>query len=536
MFYSKHIFITVVFLVIVFFIILTLCIFTPLATDDWNYVFIVGTDVRISSLVDVLKSQYTHYFELNGRTPSHILVQIVDSFWGKDVFNVINPLMFVVFLYAITVNVTQDFKQYYKTLTAAFFLIFLIFPGFNMGVLWLSGAFNYLWPATALLFFHFIMEKKQISKKYFVPLFLFALICGWSNEAFVVGLAGAYLIYYTCKRNELTAQRVVMLVGFFIGALFLVLSPGSIIKAFGTGNGHTFYSTFSFFYLFFNNFLGMSNLRIMPLLIIIVAISCTRHLSIKRWIRQETILLIAMVISFVFVLATGYTSEHSRWGIELFALLLVLRLPQWDKLDSRFFHLVNVVVGVCAIFAINASYKCFVLNNEEFAQMTRHEYPVQTSIADYHPLLGRFIVPYKYTGWGTHNKQFGEDEFLSKYFNFDHLFLIPRNFIQAITIHPERFNTFQTDDTWPFYAIKVSKESESVTFDAKIEMTPINYHQYGWPLKKILPYIRKYTNNSFTIETMKFTTDSTCYVLVWKNETYTDRIKDITLKEINQHN
>ena len=49
--------------------------FTPLYSDDWHYNFIYGTFENINSLSDIIKSQYIHYFNVNGRFISHTIIQ-----------------------------------------------------------------------------------------------------------------------------------------------------------------------------------------------------------------------------------------------------------------------------------------------------------------------------------------------------------------------------------------------------------------------------------------------------------------------------
>ena len=505
------------------FIIYTLCYFTPLSRDDWSYFFIFGTNERITSLADVLKSQYAHYFEFNGRAVCHVLLQAIEAFLGKGVFNVLNTLMFLVFLYAIAINVSKNKKQYYKIFSASFFLLFLLFPGFDLGVLWMSGSLNYLWPATALLFFHYVLVNKQYLPKTYIFLFLFGFLCGWTNEAFVLGLAGAYFLYYAVKRKELTTQRVVMLAGFFIGALFLIFSPGSISKANDSSSYHDIF-------VVLNCVLEMNNLRIMPLLaIVVVVMAVMRRVSLKQWLCREAVLLIAMFITFAFVVYTTYTSEHSRWGIELFALLMVLRLLPWERMSSTIFHVANVVVAVVALFAFQANYKCYKVNEAEFAQMSRHEFPIETEIADFSPALDRFVVAYEYAEWGDHSKHYGKDIGPSKYFGYDSVYLLPRDFVRAIKTAPERFDTFQTEDSWPFYAIKETDYNRLMK-SALIELDSYDYSRFWWPFRLMAPHMKEYVNCDVEIDIEKFHIDSSCYILVRKRPIFADRIKQISLQ------
>ena len=140
--------------IMVFGIMLVLNYLAPRYTDDWTYVFIFGTDHdRIQSLWDIVKSQYAHYFIMNGRITPQSLTQAVDSLLPKDVFNVLNATAFTILLYVMAINTTSNRRLYHKIIPVAFALIFLFMPGFYRGFLWMNGSFNYLWTSVFLLVF-----------------------------------------------------------------------------------------------------------------------------------------------------------------------------------------------------------------------------------------------------------------------------------------------------------------------------------------------------------------------------------------------
>lgn len=514
-----------IFLLCVAAIIYCLNYFTPMASDDWNYVFIYGTDQYIHNLWDVVKSQYTHYLTCNGRTVVHTLLQAVEALLGKGIFNVLNTLVFVVLLYAIAINVTNDKRQYYKVFSVAFILLFLLYPGFDLGVLWLSGSFNYLWTATALLFFHYMLEKKQFSNKANLPLFLCGILCGWTNEAFVVGLAGAYFIYFATHPKSLTKQRCFMLAGFFLGALFLVFAPSSVERALEKGPelSHV---------VMLQTLASMSNLRMtIIMLFLIPLLALTKWLKIGQWFKREQIFIMALLISFVFVWFTRHFTAHSRFGIELFALMLIMRAIPWERLGSNMVKAItvaNAVTIVIGIMAIHASYKCSLENERELSQIRRHEYPIQTRIADFHPFFDRFIVAYEYFGWGEHRKFFGTSLGINKYFHNDSVFFLPEGFVQAVKQSPERFDTFQTHETWPFYAIRANAEDSTMTC-AVLELTPIDYNRFIWPFNRLAPKMHAYTNCDIPVEIQNVTLDGIEYIIATKRPVIEDRVKKISL-------
>ena len=79
--------------------------------DDANYMFkfvindtptITNTsDEYISSLSDVIESQYAHYFVSNGRIVAHTIVQLINPFLSRSVFALFNGLAYVLFVLLI---------------------------------------------------------------------------------------------------------------------------------------------------------------------------------------------------------------------------------------------------------------------------------------------------------------------------------------------------------------------------------------------------------------------------------------------------
>lgn len=516
-----------IFLLLVAIVIYGLNYFTPMSCDDWAYVFVFGSEnERINSLWDIIRSQHYHYFEWNGRAVVHTVLQAVDSFLGKGIFNVLNTAVFILFLYAFAINTTGEKRHYYKIFSVSFILIFLLFPGFNTAMLWLSGSFNYLWVGTALLFFHHMLEQERYSRKAYVPLFLCGFLCGWTNEAFVVGLAAAYFIYYATHRELLTTPRVIMLAGFFIGAILLVLSPASIHRAMNTGSSHN-HSLRNLAY----SLIMMDNMRVFFIMVITVAaLSLTRQLNFKQWIKKEMLLIMAVIFSIGFIVFTTYDSGYSRTGIETYSLVLLLRCIPWDRISNSVLTVANAFTLVVGVLAIQACHQCYLVNKEEISQIERHEYPIQTTMPDYNPLFDRYIVPYCYSPMGPRFKAYGRDTGTSQYFNHDNIYYLPRDFVQRATRHPEQFSTFQTGETWPFYAVRATGNENEKTY-ALIEFEPTDYSELKWTLRLIARKMPEYYGNTVPVEVEKITLNDIDYILVDKNLTPHRKVKRIILKD-----
>ncbi len=63
-------------LIFFFTIMLILNILTPLISDDCRYLYSFADGTRIRPLADVFRSQFTHYYNMNGRVITQICVRL----------------------------------------------------------------------------------------------------------------------------------------------------------------------------------------------------------------------------------------------------------------------------------------------------------------------------------------------------------------------------------------------------------------------------------------------------------------------------
>lgn len=450
-----------IFLLAVFIVMYLLNRFTPMSCDDWHYVFIFGTLEPIDSLSDIVVSQLHHYQRFNGRLVVHTLVQLFDGMLGKSVFNVFNTLVFLLFLWAVSRLVTDDKHDRYKVMSLTFALVFLVLAGFKDVFLWLSGSFNYLWAGTALLFFHHALERETMPRWSYFPLALFGLVCGWSNEAFVIGLSVAYFVYYIIlHRERFTAHRRWMLVAFFIGVALLVFAPGSLNKANATGTPPSL--LVSLYY--------MRHIRLLPLLLVVVMVMVlTRHLRLREWFKREQVLLIAILVESAFLMMIGIDAVHSRFGIELFALVLLLRLVNWKRVGIVAVSVMNVAVLAVAASVIPVAQRSYQVCQQELEQARTSEL-VQTRSVVPNSWLHRYVVDYSYLKI-TDEKIYGYDPFLTRYFDHGVLFL-PEAFVKDVSSNPSKYvGQWRSWGSLPFYAMRLN-DAETIPNAAVLTYEP----------------------------------------------------------------
>ena len=227
--------------------------FTPMGFgDDYLYSFVwqgkpefipLNADaVRVSSLHDLIVSQWSHYFTWSGRTVNHTLAQLF-LWFGKDIFNFFNALVATILIAEIywCVNrgcITGDFKVH--EVLSIFFALWAFTPGFVSVFLWLDGACNYLWTTVFLLAFllpyihkyFFLSSIKSNDKIFSVTMFIAGVFTGWTNENSICWII-VVLTFFVFKTHKCRNAEIWMfsgLTGLFFGYMLLILAPGNIAR------------------------------------------------------------------------------------------------------------------------------------------------------------------------------------------------------------------------------------------------------------------------------------------------------------------
>ena len=126
---------------------------TPLFADDFSYTVSWVTKEPMTSLKEVLQSQYLHYFTTNGRSVVHFLAQSVLCF-GKPFVNVVNGIMFCAFCVLICFHGCGSFRKIENwQILSVFAALWFLTPHFGGSYLWVMGAANYLYSPTLILLY-----------------------------------------------------------------------------------------------------------------------------------------------------------------------------------------------------------------------------------------------------------------------------------------------------------------------------------------------------------------------------------------------
>ena len=208
----------------------------PLFADDYIFCYIYGTNERIMSVGDLIKSQYLSYLKWIGRTPAIFILQFF--LWkGKYLFNILNSIVFVCLIILAYKNLSSSSKKENKIKTYIFlvFLLWFGIPEFGETTIWMTGSAVYLWMSIFLLIYVYLLkkityEKIKMRKIYILPLFVLGILSGWTNENCVIAviIVTIYIIFFQKKMN---IYNLFLFLGFILGACLLILAPGNFVRA-----------------------------------------------------------------------------------------------------------------------------------------------------------------------------------------------------------------------------------------------------------------------------------------------------------------
>ncbi len=232
-------------LLLIFASILLLNHSTLLSPDDYNYTFVpaTGNSRMVDSLENALMSAKYFYNNWTGRVLPHVLIGFFRSL-DPNIYTVVNSIMFMIFVVVID-KVLNKKVTFFGILSIFAYLTFSMMFGEKFA--WISGAFNYLWPATFMTilvyyFYNYFVGKKELNIFGKIALTLFAFIAAFMHEntAFV---GGSFLLCMCAfkfkdylkfdKAKKITIALIFIM--FCLGTAATVFAPGNFIRMEGEG-------------------------------------------------------------------------------------------------------------------------------------------------------------------------------------------------------------------------------------------------------------------------------------------------------------
>ena len=395
--------------------------YTPICGDDYLYSFYltpvaaksffegasIGFEQKISSFTDVIFSQYNHYFYVNGRTIPHILEQSFAGLWGENCFNLINVFAFLLLnMLVIWISGKRNLTKFGYWVAAVFFIWFLLPCPVDLFLL-MSGALNYTWSAVFCLFFLLVYNKvRQVERVNWgvaFLLFLLGVISGWTHESLVVGISGALFIIYCVQYNKRRPKspEVILVVGFWLGTVLLCLSPAARGRA--SFDHPSIWETF---------LLIIGELRTFYVLLFLLVCTFFRekrngnHHTLKKFFYDNQLYFYIIFIEFVFSLVIGFRNVRQLFGIELFSVVILIKLiSEQTSFNTVWCRSISIVAASAIVLHMAFVIPCAKRSHAQFQDIVTTYLHSEDGVVSFkHEEFPCLVDPYVwrfggYVGW-----------------------------------------------------------------------------------------------------------------------------------------
>lgn len=379
---------------------------TPLIADDIEYMY------KTSSFSSILHDEYTQYMTWTGRSVVHIIARLF-LLMPKTVFNLVNPLIYVLLTLLIYKMTTKDNTTFYSF---KYFLInvflWLFVPAFGQTILWETGAANYLWGGiivvSFLFLYHRYYEKEQ--ELSFNPivnsilLLILGILAGWCNENTSGGMiliVLGYLYFYYQKKKPLRLWMFTGLLGAIFGLFMMITAPGNAVRATYFARSQwslprkLYSGVFSITKTLYENSLA---LFVLMAVLIVLGIFFSKH---KEWLRLSYIYLFAGIAT-IYVLSLSPAGLD--WGRSFFGgvLFIIMAMAfEWpDKVlkstQGAFYGVISGVLITQFLFTFALGVNDIALSYREINQQY-HYVREQKKQGNLNPVIANFTI-YNQTG------------------------------------------------------------------------------------------------------------------------------------------
>lgn len=154
-------------------------------------------------------------------------------------------------------------------------------------------------------------------------LFLLGVISGWTHESLVIGISGALFIIYCVQYNKRKPKspEIALVAGFWLGTLLLCLSPAARGRA--SFDHPSIWETF---------LLIIGELRAFYVLLFLLIYTFFREKrnnnnhTLRKFFYDDQLYFYVILIELVFSLVIGFRNVRQLFGIELFSVVILIKL------------------------------------------------------------------------------------------------------------------------------------------------------------------------------------------------------------------
>ena len=545
---------------------------TPQYHDDFVYKFMfeggsVNYDYPVRSIGDIVASQVEHYHSVNGRSIVHFLVQLFTGLLGKTVFNLFNVIVFCAFIFLLkrqsTGSTRQEGDAKFCVSTLVILVLVLLMPRFKDTFLWMTGSINYLWSATAALGFLLIYEKRRerTIDWSLPPMMIVAFLLGWTHEGITLPLAASLVLInlFSLKQSHGREQGLWLALAYLAGGCVIALAPGTIARS-GMGGG---LAPSALGLKVITGIVVLTKLRIVYLALLATAIAWfTRRDTAKHVIKRNNYLILAMFLSLGIVFASGLESSRTAFGLELFAMIYLLRLlSEWWEDDCRDAKScvskgrqsiscvskgsdalcrwcnIGLTIGLVIFYALLLRHTIASWQESQrlIAQIERttdgisgtreHDAGIFSSHICTMLSLDSTVNAMNYDphGWPAS---------IAATYQRDSLVFLPQTFLDDLKAQPGRYDTLSLATPYEFYVQRINDDAVIKQVDFLLE--PNDFSDIPIVFRPIASHMNRYTDT--TVTTSKWVTLSLYgrrYLLIKRDHQLAHRLKAIRVQDNN---
>lgn len=535
---------------------------TPQYHDDFVYKFMfeggsVNYDHPVRSIGDIVASQMEHYHSVNGRSIVHFLVQLFTGLLGKTIFNLFNVIVFCAFIFLLmkqsTGSTRQEGDAKFCVSTLVILALVLLMPRFKDTFLWMTGSINYLWSATAALGFLLIYEKrrKRVMDWSLLPMLIVAFLLGWTHEGITLPLAASLVLInlFSLKQSRGREQGLWLALAYLAGGCVIALAPGTIARS-GMGGG---LAPSALGLKVITGFLVLAKLRIVYLALLATAIAWFIRRDIaKQAVKRNNYLILAILLSLGIVFTSGLESSRTAFGLELFAMIYLLRLlSKWQGNHCRDAKScvskgsdalcrwcnIGLTIGLVIFYALLLRHTIASWQESQrlIAQIERttdgiigtreHDAGIFSSHICTMLSLDSTVNAMNYDphGWPTS---------IAATYHRDSLVFLPQTFLDELKAQPRRYDTLSLATPYEFYVQRIEDDAAIKQVDFLLE--PNDFSDIPIVFRPIARRMNRYTDT--TVTTSKWVTLSLYgrrYLLIKRDHQLAHRLKAIRVQDNN---
>ena len=352
----RNIFIFLISLMSVFFM---LNVQVPFFSDDIGWIGSIDYDSLTNCINSILSKQINVWLNENGRAMNHFVWQLCVSN-GELCYDTFISVILLVYLWCIVSLAARIRRTSLFVWSIVAFATLYLSPASSSNFYWAAGGCHYLWPAMLSIAYLLLLRKSQDNSFSFLKIVLFSVfsfIAGWTHEIFALPISFAlfcYLLYDIAKGNakQITKQQLCLIIPYWIGALLIVVSPGTLARIAGNGGaeGATFMSALmAKVVTSFKIFRYGRCFYVLLALLIYFAVS--RQHSLRQFIQSNAFLFLSCLGSLGIVVILG-VGGRAVWGVEVFSLLLIIKwLDAYlsETHNVKFWNKCGVVLSILII-------------------------------------------------------------------------------------------------------------------------------------------------------------------------------------------